>query len=92
PATRDAILRAARPAPAAPPAGRGAWAWLLGHPLRTLTAAAALAAGLFVTGQWSRQRAEHRAAPLPARTTWSVDVPLQSDRQVGEIRAEFSEP
>src|SRR5215211_6604749 len=42
PDTRETILRAARSVPAEAPAGRSAWQWLFGHPLRALAAAAAL--------------------------------------------------
>lgn len=90
PDRRETILRAARSVPAEVPAGRSAWRWLFGHPLRALAAAAALAAVLLVTGQLQRQRSE-RAKHDRARSTWSIDVPFQSGGQVGVIHADFSE-
>ena len=92
PDTRETILRAAGSVPAETPAGRNAWQWLFGHPLRALAAAAALAAVLGVIGQLQRQRSEQRAEHRRARSTWSIDVPFQSGGQViGELLASHHE-
>jgi hypothetical protein len=91
PDTRETILRAARSVPTEASAGRSAWRWLFGHPLRALAAAAALAVVLLVTGQLRRQRSEQRAEHRGARSTWSINVPFQSGGQVGVIHADFSE-
>lgn len=92
PETRAAILHAARATPSESSAGSGVWRWLSWSPLRALAAAAAVAAVLFVTIRWQRQRAESGAEPPGTHTLWSIDVPFQSGGQVGLIHAEFSKP
>jgi anti-sigma factor RsiW len=71
------------------------WSWFTGSPLRTLGMAAAVVAIFAIDAKWSSPPAHRSATKMRLRgapTVHSIDVPFQTDRQVGLSHAEFSSP
>jgi anti-sigma factor RsiW len=87
------IALAAQPRRVRSGAGWRAWEWLVVRPYRALGAAALV--GILAFAVQSRRQsinAPDLIIQSSAQITFSIDVPFQTDRQVGVTHAEFSAP